>query len=667
MLILSRWQRFSLDWLHGMAIPLGLMLCTPALAPGQQPDAPTPAPALRGPATDQPAAPAPAPANQSGPVQNGPIQQSAAQPPVHRLQSPNERMEMIVNTSRLVTLDESIPKLAVNNPDILSITPLSPNEVQVSAKKTGVTQVNLWGASGKIYTLDVMVIGDARELAMMLRSQFPNASLKVMPLPNSVIISGNVDDATQVNQIIDIAEDFYPKVHNQIVVGGVQQVLLQVRVMEVSRSKLRTLGVDFADLASNGAFMASGPSGLLKMAQVPISTVPLATAVTGGAESLSFGVVSHGSEFFGFLNALRTDGLARVLAEPNLVTVSGRPAYFNVGGQIPVPIPQSLGTISIQYKPYGTQVDFVPIVLGNGAIRLEVRPSISEIDTSLSVPINGTNVPALVVREIDTGVEMRPGQTLAIAGLVQNRIESTKTGIPWVMDMPYIGVLFRKNTEQMNEVELLILVTPQLIEAMDPHEVPPCGPGSNTNSPTDAEFYLKGYMEVPNLCNPGAQPWPAGAAQASAPAGSPAASAVVPEPGVMPQRGYMMPQPGMMPRQGSMLPPQGTIMGPAPQGENIGPPPAGPGPAAPLPPTFDNSSTMPSPNSTDYYGRASAQSSPSSRAAGPRLSSQPAASVGYDRNNPDNRSVQQSPSDKGAAKSLAPAGFIGPLGYDVVQ
>ena len=167
---------------------------------------------------------------------------------VYKVQSPNERLEMTVHTSRILTMDQKIPQAQVNNPDILELTPLSPNQIQISAKTAGVTQVNLWGEDKKLYTVDVIVYGDAQELAMMLRATFPNAALKVVPVANSVLISGYVDQPEHIDRIIRIAEEYYPKVINNMTVGGVQQVLLHVKVMEVSRTKLRQLGFDFAKI-----------------------------------------------------------------------------------------------------------------------------------------------------------------------------------------------------------------------------------------------------------------------------------------------------------------------------------------------------------------------------------------------------------------------------------
>jgi hypothetical protein len=182
--------------------------------------------------------------------------------------------------------------------------------------------------------------------------------------------------------------------------------------------------------------------------------------------------------------------------------VSGRPAQFNVGGEFPVLIPQSLGTTSIEFKPYGTQVDFLPIVLGNGNIRLEVRPRISEIDPGRSVVLDNLNIPALTVRQVDTAVELKAGQTFALAGLVQERTETLNRGLPYLSDLPVIGVPFRRTRDEVNEIELLILVTPEFVDPMDACEVPCGGPGMATTSPNNHDLYCNGHVEVPAHCNP---------------------------------------------------------------------------------------------------------------------------------------------------------------------
>jgi pilus assembly protein CpaC len=425
------------------------------------------------------------------------------------VRSPNERLEMIVHTSRIITIGQKIPQAQVNNPDILDMTPLSPTQVQVSAKTTGVTQINIWGEDQKLFTtIDVIVYGDARELKMLLQSLFPNAALTVIPVSSSVLISGFVDKAEHIDRIIRIAEEYYPKVINNMTVGGVQTVLLHVKVMEVSRTKLRRLGFDWAKL-TGGNMVTSGASGMIVPPFSPSlpagigsntpPAAPVAQAPITGS-TFAFNIVNGSSAFFGVLNALRRDNMVKIMAEPTLVAESGRAASFNSGGKIPVPTPQSLGTISIDWQKYGTQIDFVPIVLGNGKILLEVRPSISELDYANSTTISGTTVPGIRSRDVDTAVELMAGQTLAIAGLVQSRTESENMGLPWISEVPYLGMPFRQVHETSNEVELLIMVTPELVDGMDAGEVPPCGPGMNTTSPTDWELYMKGHLEVPNCC-----------------------------------------------------------------------------------------------------------------------------------------------------------------------
>jgi len=185
--------------------------------------------------------------------------------------------------------------------------------------------------------------------------------------------------------------------------------------------------------------------------------------------------------------------------------VSGRPAQFNVGGEFPIVVPQSLGTTSIEYKKYGTQIDFLPIVLGNGNIRLEVRPRISERDESLGVvlpDVESIVVPALTVREVDTAVEMKAGQTFALAGLVQERTEAVNRGLPYLSDIPVIGVPFRKTQDEVNEIELLIMVTPEFVDPIDPCEVPCGGPGYTTTNPTNCQLYCAGHVEVLPCENP---------------------------------------------------------------------------------------------------------------------------------------------------------------------
>ncbi|HEX3726387.1 MAG TPA: pilus assembly protein N-terminal domain-containing protein, partial [Pirellulales bacterium] len=426
-------------------------------------------------------------------------QESGPPPVVQKIEATNTRIEMTVDSSRILSLDKPIPRAQVMNPELLDFTVISENQVQIHAKKAGMTTVNFWDEDKTTHSVDVLITGDVRELERLLRLQFPSVSLKLVPTKSSsLIISGYVDRPDYVNRIVRIAEDYYPKIFNNMIVGGSQQVLLHVKVMEVSRTNLKVLGFDFAGFTQSGDFLASSAAGLITKASATSSIFRNASLMTtSGRETLQFGIVNDPSGFVGFLEALKQEDLLKVLAEPNLVTVSGRPASYLVGGQMPYPMPTGFGNIAIAFRDFGTQIDFVPVVLGNGGVRLEVRPKVSEIDPTLSITINGTSVPGFRVREVDTGVELKFGQTLAIAGLLQQTSTIQKKGLPYLMDIPYIGAAFSRKSNQINEVELLILVRPELVEAMDCEQVPPCGPGETSLSPDDCGLFFKGYMEVP--------------------------------------------------------------------------------------------------------------------------------------------------------------------------
>jgi pilus assembly protein CpaC len=411
---------------------------------------------------------------------------------IRKISELSEKLELTTNTSRILTLDKNIPRVQVNNPELVAVTPLSATQVQISAKKAGVTQVNLWDEEGNIHTVDVLIYGDARELQIALQTQFPHSTIRVYRYSESLVLAGFVDRPDHVGPIMRLAEDYAPKVINNISVGGVQQILLRVKVMEISRTKARTLGVDWAFDGAGGDFAFNSINGIITKD---------GDFFFNNEDTFAFGIIGD-DNFFATLDALQEARVAKVLAEPNLVAVSGRPAQFNVGGEIPVLVPQSLGTTAIEFKPFGTQIDFLPIVLGNGNIRLEVRPRVSEIDESRSVQIDTFNIPGLTVRQVDTAVEMKAGQTFAIAGLVQERVNTVNRGLPYLSDIPILGVPFRRTADEMNEVELLILVTPEFVDGMDPAQVPCGGPGYATTSPNNHDLYCGGHVEVPAHCHP---------------------------------------------------------------------------------------------------------------------------------------------------------------------
>jgi pilus assembly protein CpaC len=419
------------------------------------------------------------------------------QPLRFQVSEPNERLEMVVNTSRIITTEHKIPQVLVENESIVRAQPIAANQVQLSALRTGFTSLTIWDENNREYSVDVIVFGDARELENLLMTEFPEASLRVRPLASSVVISGYAPSIDVVRSVIEMAEDYYPSVINNITVGGVQQVLLHVKVMEVSRTKLRSLGIDWALFSGDDAIISRAAGVVARASLSPPSVI------NSGRETLAFTVMNGNTSFFAFIEALRQYNMIKILAEPTLVTTSGRPASFSSGGEFPILVPQSFGNLSVEYREFGTRIDFVPLVLGNGRVRLEVRPQVSEIDPTRSVTFDNNTVPGLRTRWADTAVEMNAGETLALAGLIQNQVETENRGLPWLADLPWVGAAFRRVEERNNEVELLIMVTPEFVTALDPHEVPPCGPGQLTTSPGDVDLYWRGYTEVPGCCNDG--------------------------------------------------------------------------------------------------------------------------------------------------------------------
>jgi pilus assembly protein CpaC len=402
----------------------------------------------------------------------------------------NEKLQMIVSTSQNVTLEKTIDVAVISNDAIIQVQPLSQNEVLLSALATGVTQVDLKTPDNETYSIEIVVTGDARELQTILAQQFPMATLNVLPIQQAVIISGQVTADEHVEHVVQIAEQYYPTVINRVEVIGVHTIMLQTQVMEVSRRKLRNLGIDWQANFGND-FLVQSTSGLIGRGSTT------GALVNASNETVKFGIVGGDDSFFGLIRALKQNNLAKVLADPTVVAIDGRPASFNSGGEFPILVPAGLGQVAVEFREFGTRLDFVAKVRGDGRIWLEVRPTISEVDPGRSVVLQGTSVPGLRSRFVETAVELNAGETLALAGLLQMRSESETVGLPWLSDIPYLGAFFRSNREVQNEVELLILVTPNFAGAMQPHEVPAGGPGFNSGSPLDKELYLNGYIEVP--------------------------------------------------------------------------------------------------------------------------------------------------------------------------
>lgn len=416
---------------------------------------------------------------------------------VFQVVAPNSTIKMVSLDSRIVELANRIMLVDGFDGKVISVNPVSPNQIRVHAESSGVTSFKLVDENEQVYTVEVFVEPDVRELQAYLKRLFPGSAVEAIGLKDGVVLRGWVTDPTHIPQIIEVAEQFYPAVHSQMNVGGVSQVQLHVKIMEIQRSKMREFGFNWHLLGRNYA-ISSTLGGISSLATIDSGFANgVSTEFAHQDNNLSFAITGSNALFTGFLRALQTESLAKVLAEPVLVTTSGRPASMLSGGEFPVLVPQGVGAVSIQFKEFGVRMEAVPIVLGNGRLRLDIAPEVSDRDVSNSISLNGFIVPGISVRRVNTQVEMRFGETLMIGGLISNSRLGTTQKIPFLGELPWIGAAFSRKQYTAGETELLILVTPQMAAPFGADQGLPLGPGLNSDVPTDRELYSDGMLEVP--------------------------------------------------------------------------------------------------------------------------------------------------------------------------
>ncbi|WP_166294214.1 type II and III secretion system protein family protein [Bradyrhizobium sp. 2S1] len=458
-----------------------------------------------------------------------------------------QRVKVTINKSRTFRVDTAFSTIVAGSPDVVDVKSLSDHLIYVQGKKTGTTNVILFDSSMKqIGILDVEVTLDIGNLQQNIASGTGTRGIRVSASEGQVVLSGMAADAVAAERALTIAKGSVPEggiVVNAMSVAAPQQVMLEVRFLEVARTAGRDLGVNLMAANANGTNIAnSGLGGTTAVGRTPIgginslNTVPtsgvsraLSTSSTpvganpagslpvlgtlntligtaGGVAPAPFGSLltsilrtGNGSSVDLLITALETKGLARRLAEPNLTTLSGDAARFLAGGEFPVPIPSNttsgFPTVTIEYKKFGVELAFVPTVLSRGVINLRVEPSVSELDFANAISIQGTTVPSLSRRDARTTVELRDGQSFAIAGLLQTRNRQDVSQLPWIGSVPVIGSLFSSKSYQQEETDLVIIVTPRLVA--------PAAPGQQLASPLDSrlpandvDFFLNGQMEV---------------------------------------------------------------------------------------------------------------------------------------------------------------------------
>jgi pilus assembly protein CpaC len=397
-------------------------------------------------------------------------------------------IEVVSGASQPLKFEFPIPKLMVQVPEVIDAAAIAADEVLITGLKPGISKLIVVDENGKQMTLTIAVKIDVRILQRAIDKIFPTSQVKVDALSNKVVLSGYVADSEQVTNILELANDYFPVgVINNVRVAKSPNVAIQVKIYEVSRSKLRRLGVDWAYFGQDGGIVSS-VSDIIQSAGLG--------AVASQGEDLAVGYARNGRSINAFIQALERHNVAKLLDEPVLVAKDGRPAEFLSGGEFPIATVSGLGQVDVEFKPFGTKLDVVPIILGRNRLTLEIRAEVSEVDTSISSTI-GSTVPGFRVRRVNTAVDMAVGHTLALAGDYREEMESTKQGVPGIFDHPLWGAAFRKVEEQRTETELVFLLTPRFIDAVEAHEIKRAPVGYNSWEPSDKEFYNNGHLEVP--------------------------------------------------------------------------------------------------------------------------------------------------------------------------
>jgi pilus assembly protein CpaC len=398
-----------------------------------------------------------------------------------------------------VRIDAAFTDITIGDSEIADISPLTDRTISILGKKIGTTRVTLY-SEGKtqIGIFDIEVTYDVTRLATEI-SHFSGGGIKVSSVNGRIMLSGTAPDAATLDKAMLMARQFAPDPIDTVTVLHAQQVMLEVRFVEASRQASRELGIQWNSLGQNTVANIGSPLPASRLpTSAPLNKVGAAAGLLSGAAPYGFlaAVLDRsGLSIDVALNALEQKGLARSLAEPNLVALSGDTASFLAGGKYPIPVPGSLGSVTIDYERYGVGLSFTPTVLKDGLINLKIMPQVSELDFSHSIQINGTLVPPLILREASTTIELRDGQSFVIGGLLQNVSTTAQDQLPWLGDVPVLGTLFRSAQYRKNETDLAIIVTPHIVRPISPGN-PIKTPLDNTLPANDIDFFLMGKSEI---------------------------------------------------------------------------------------------------------------------------------------------------------------------------
>ncbi len=395
------------------------------------------------------------------------------------------RVTLTAGRSTVVETDFDVTRIAVTNPAVADAVVVQPREILIDGKGAGTVSLIVWGA-GRREQYDVIVQQEVSNLQQQLQSLFPGEDIQVNASAEAIILSGQVSSNPVMLRAGEIAQATSAKarVINMLQLPGgaeSQQVILQVRFAEVNRRALTEVGVnlftgptgykDFIARSTTQQFAAPGFEDLERTVDAD-GNISTSGEITFG-DFLNLFVFNTKYNVGGVLKALQSTGFFQSLAEPNLIAYNGQEASFLAGGEIPVPVVQgTTNAVSVEYKEFGVRLTFRPTIAGD-VIRLNVRPEVSTLDFGNGITLSGFRIPALSTRRAQTEVELRDGQSFVIAGLLDNLTQDTTSAVPVLSKLPILGNLFKSKSERAERTELMVLITPRLVRALDPDEVPP--------------------------------------------------------------------------------------------------------------------------------------------------------------------------------------------------
>lgn len=401
-----------------------------------------------------------------------------------------QKLDMVLGKSLILKSMRPVNRISIADPAIADFLLPSAHEIYINAKKTGTTNITFWQDNKIAGIYDLNVVYDLSALKHQLHQVLPEENnLMVVSTSDSVTLTGKVSSNSSLAQAMAIARTFAPedRINNMVEVGGIHQVMLEVRVAEISKNTTKRLGINL--IYRDGEKFGIGILGSL----AEFDEFPSSFLVSPAVNAL-FRIVDGNATWTGLIDALKDDGLAKVLAEPTLIALSGQTASFLAGGEFPIPVPQGDGDITIEYKEFGVGLNFTPTVINDKKIALTVSPEVSELDFSTAVRFSGFVAPGITTRRASTTIELGDGQSFAIAGLLQENINDSVARYPILGDIPVLGALFRSRSFQKRETELVIVVTPRLVKPVSgPDQL--ALPTDYYIEPNDFEIYLGGALE----------------------------------------------------------------------------------------------------------------------------------------------------------------------------